>query len=195
MKLWLSSLLLACLIALPAQASPNLDQAFRETFVSGYRGGACGQNINNLLELAKARGEKIESYTVLHLRNEGMSNLGLLMAEYARGEGSRLRTPVNGINFDAGRKNWYFHIALLAGDKVYDFDFGNEPRVVSLREYIQTMFLTNYQAQPFPQYKDLNDKLDHIEVELIPAADFVDKTERSKAENVKLRKLFERAAL
>lgn len=124
--------------------SNDLSGLFEEHFRKHYKESSCGDNILRFARAAKALLGKADSLLVVVIANKGNSVFGLVNAEVARGE--RFKKPVE------TESNWYHHVILLddAG-RVYDFDYGIEPKITPIEEYLEKMFLDEPECQQ-PRY-------------------------------------------
>ncbi len=122
-------------------------EVFERNFVSEYRRGRCGANILELLREAKRQGLDLRGAQVIRLKNEGNSMFGMINAEWAREAGSRNPSfPKLGPSRLPGEKNWDFHVLLVRAGRVYDLDFGNDPRTPDWGSYLEKMFLSEAPA-------------------------------------------------
>lgn len=119
-----------------AVASEILKSEFESTFYTHYVEGKCGRNTAALIERALAKGADMTGARVIVVTNDGYH----FSTTHRRNAGDKLETPLPGIRFSPGIKNFFFHVLLEKDGLIYDFDFGNEPAVVSLEEYIRRMF-------------------------------------------------------
>jgi hypothetical protein len=159
--------------AIPAQASPEAAKAFQETFLTGYRSGRCGANILKLLEKIRAEGGDISRMNVVEIRNPGFTDLGMVNAEWVRNEGRPLPLKTKDIWLSPGSRNWYFHVVLESSGEIYDFDFGNEPTVLPVRDYVEKMFLQEQSGEGGLSSHQPEKKLKDYTVNLIPAEAFL----------------------
>ena len=126
--------LLSMLFSLNSLASSEFTRLFNELYYTEYRAQRCGENIRELLTYADAKSLDITDAEVLVLRNKGLSVFGQVNALYAR-------TP--SLQYSANERNWRFHVFLIKGNFIYDFDFGNKPEVSTIDQYFQKMFLNS----------------------------------------------------
>lgn len=129
-------------ISFNAFSISSLESLFADSFHSHYKKGRCGDNILELVKRAQENDINLKDAKILEIVNKGNSVLGLVNVEYAR-EGGRV--DPNSLNmkpyrYFAGERNWYHHVVLELDGFIFDFDFDNRPRVVSVREYFEVMF-------------------------------------------------------
>jgi hypothetical protein len=119
----------------------RIAERYQAEFHSGYTEGQCGQNINGfLMRLIQAR---VDISCVVGFLADGGGDVSVYHA----------RNPYGAPE----RRTWFHHYFVVipthAGcereayqprktDQVVDFDFGNEPRLVPFREYLETMWLS-----------------------------------------------------
>lgn len=127
--LWIS-----IFFSLSALASSEFTRLFNELYYNEYRAQRCGENIRDLLTHADAKSLDITDAEVLVIRNKGLTVFGQVNALYAR-------TP--SLQYSANERNWRFHVILMKGNFIYDFDFGNQPTVSSVGQYFQKMFFNS----------------------------------------------------
>ena len=130
-------ILVTLFFSLNSFASNEFKNLFNDLYYTEYRAQRCGENIRELLSYADAKGLSISQSKVLVFRNKGLSALGQVNA-------LRARTP--SLQYRASERNWRFHVVLLRGNFIYDFDFGNEPTINTVDQYFHKMFL-NSQAR------------------------------------------------
>ena len=120
---------------------PRLQKLFQENFRTLYVPNKCGTNIDKFVKLAdKERIDLTNSYVAV-LENPGFWNLQAF--------GARGLKP-------GDRQPWYFHVILIADDKVLDFDFGNSPRVIPFKTWVKEMFVPKGKVDvPYDYKKDL----------------------------------------
>lgn len=157
-------------------STPSLEQIFTEGFYSSehYESGKCGVNIMNLLERAEQAGVDISRAHILEITNKGFTGFGLVTAEHVRQRG-RLNPdyPASGLRYLPGNMNWDFHAVLELDGNIYDYDFGNEPQVVSIPEYFEKMFLSLAPNRTGMVYADRAEKLKDYEVKRLPGKETI----------------------
>lgn len=161
-----------------AFASPQLAEEFKSTWVSGYKAGQCGQNIMDLLNRAQAKGIDVSNARIVSFNNDGY----LLSVMHRRGAGVPLEKPIGDIRSAPGIRNFYFHAVLEKDGLIYDYDFGNEPQIVPIQDYIRRMFW----EEPFPKqkyiiYDPLKEREDYL-IEFISAKDYLNGVEKPASE-------------
>jgi hypothetical protein len=119
----------------------RIAERYQAEFHSGYTEGHCGQNINGfLMRLIQSR---VDISCVVGFLADGGGDVSVYHARNPHGVPER--------------RTWFHHYFIVipthAGctreayqprttDQVVDFDFGNEPRLVPFREYLETMWLS-----------------------------------------------------
>ena len=184
----------ALTFSLVSHGSEALTQQFRGEFYNQYRAGKCGQNVMELAERAAANGINISNARVLQIRNVGFSVFGLVRAEFARGSGPLANSPQpHGIRWYPGGTNWQFHAVLELDGLIYDFDFGNEPKVLRVAEYFEQMFLNEKENNPRAMfYVGRDEKLSKYEVTVVSAVDLVSRRSSPSEEVMSLGKYLSR---
>lgn len=119
-----------------ATASPAIKAEFTNSFYTSYSAGDCGQNIANLIIRLRNQGVDLSRARVAIITNNGY----FFSVTHRRNAGPKLKTPIGNIQSEAGIANFYHHIIFENDGEVYDYDFGNTPRVVSMKSYIKQMF-------------------------------------------------------
>ena len=133
------SLLLVAMVPTLSLAG-NLDDLFEEHYFKQYVSGQCGKNVLNFVKAVKRTQGDVDFLRVVTVENKGFSVFGMVNAEKARGQ--RFNRPAE------EEANWYHHvIALDSSGMVYDFDFGTTPRIVSMEEYLEEMFLDETECE------------------------------------------------
>ena len=127
-----------------AGRNPELEKLFKSDFKKNYIQNQCGSNILNFLKRAETSGLNLYNANILEISNKGFSLFGLINAEFAR-ESGRLNpnSSQDGIRQLPGESNWYHHVVLELDGEIYDFDFGNQPSVLSKELYFEKMFLND----------------------------------------------------
>ena len=158
------------IVSVSAQAENfKLTELFMNSFYSDlYQPRKCGKNILSFVDLAAQNAVHVKGATIVKIENGGFSNLGMTKGWMAREGGSRIRTESpdsagGRLKFHPGSANWYFHVFLVESGFVYDFDFGNAPRVLPLQQYVQQMFATP------PNATEIAARVEDYRVELISA--------------------------
>lgn len=142
----LNTKILICLLfaftSLAAWSNTKLKASFRNTFNTHYTAGKCGENILSLLQRADDQRIDLTNANIIEISNKGNSLFGLINSEFARGGGRLNPTyPASGPRNLPGENNWHHHVILEQDGLIYDYDFGNEPQVVSTKAYFEKMFL------------------------------------------------------
>lgn len=141
--LFISALLL---FAHSSFASPELAEEFKSSWVSGYKAGKCGQNVMDLVTRAQAKGIDMSKAKIVNITNDGY----IMSVMHRRNSGQLFPEPVNGYRFAPGIHNFYFHVVLENNGLIYDYDFGNEPQIVTADEYLRRMFIE--EPVPLPKW-------------------------------------------
>lgn len=153
--------------ARPTSDARKLTMLFKARFDKDYEERQCGRNIMRLLQKAQQQGINADNARMIHITNIGNSVFGMVNAERARG-GYRAST---GEQFPPGEVNWYFHVLLELDCLVFDFDFLNEPVVLSLHDYFELMFLDEVPPE-LPFYRvGREEKLKNYEIEVYRGRD------------------------
>ncbi len=178
----------------PAQCngffSSEAKQYFQEVFFTHYTPRKCGENILNFIAYTHKKGIDLSQAHILKLTNTRYSVFGMLNAEYAR-EAGRINHefPKSGLQNHPGESNWHQHIILEIEGHIYDFDFSNEPTVLTVQEYFEKMFLQEKtKAENGEFFVGRKEKLENYQVEVLPALDsyFAIQNKESYPESVKL---------
>ncbi len=115
-------------------AANTVEEMFHENFLTQYTGGRCFQNSLNFARAVESEFSAAESLTLVSLKNVGFSTFGMINAEKTRG--SRFE------KLSVEESNWYHHVFIMdEKGYVYDFDFGIEPNVIHISEYLEDMYL------------------------------------------------------
>lgn len=171
--------ILSCLLfafsSLAAWSNTHLKAAFQNTFNTHYTAGRCGDNILSLLERADAQRIDLTNANIIEISNKGNSLFGLINSEFARGGGRLNPTyPASGPRNLPGENNWHHHVFLEQDGLIYDYDFGNEPRVVSTKAYFEKMFLIEKRtSEGGTFYIGREDKLKDYEILIRPGLETI----------------------
>lgn len=163
-----------------AFADSELIKMFNASFSSGYQAGRCGDNITAFVTRADQKRINLNTANILIISNKGYNTFGLVNVEVARGA---LR---NG----PGATNWHHHVILEKDGLIYDYDYTNEAKVVSVKNYFSHMFLSDKRGEGLSSdYVNPEEKLDDYEVEVISAYEMLDarRDRRKTPEGEKLR--------
>lgn len=133
------------------------EQEFRETFFSEYAARFCGRNIQRFV--TRLSPEDAAQANVLSIRNQGGSWFGYVRALQARDAKGAGELFVND-------RNWEFHVVLEHQGKIYDFDYGIEPKCVGVEEYFHDMYLSG------DEYVKPERKLDGYSIQVTPALEY-----------------------
>ena len=110
------------------------DRLFASMFYRHYQAGKCGTNALKFTRAIRSATGNASDYSIVFIRNAGISTFGMVNAELART--TRFGKPA------AGEANWYHHVFVLhRSGRVYDFDYTATPRVTSVKQYLEKMFL------------------------------------------------------
>jgi len=146
----------------------RLKLIFEQQFYSQYEQGKCGDNILGLLREAQAQKLPLDGARIIQIQNKGFTVFGLVNAEWVREAGRLIPgLPANERRYEVGERNWYHHVILYYEGLIFDFDFGNEPRVISVQDYFEQMFL-NEKRNPDSRgtYVGREEKLKNYELAL-----------------------------
>jgi len=136
------------------------ESEFRETFFREYAARYCGKNIQRFV--TRMQSDDAAQANVLTIRNEGGSWFGLVRALKARDA----RDTPDGVQLFENDRNWEFHVVLEHQGKIFDFDYGIQPKVVPVEEYFHTMYLAGDAHVPAQR------KLDGYSIKVTPAKEF-----------------------
>lgn len=166
-----------------AHADAELTKMFKDSYVTNYVSGRCGDNIRGLVSRADAKRLNLNQANVLIIENKGLSLMGMLNVEYARGS-RRHGEP--------GPTNWFHHVVLEKDGLIYDYDFGSSPSVVSVKKYFEKMFLSDKKSEGSSiDYVNPEDKLKDYEVEILNSIDMLnaqrDRVATSDGKKMRLR--------
>ncbi len=157
--------------ALTAFAQTPLAPVFQSTFESNYRAGECGTNIMNLVKLANQGGLDTSSMHIVQITNKGLFNFGMVGAYEARGY--RFPPPTREKIAYTDLRSWYHHVILEHNGFIYDYDFGVEPQITPVAEYIERMFLPNKKWSMGSQITPREERLSKYQVEVHSAQDYL----------------------
>jgi len=136
---FISALILSNLVW--AAPDPALVAMFKQDFKTQYEEGRCGDNILGFLRRAEQQGLKLYNARILEITNHGFSMFGMVHAEFARASGGfNPQAEQDGFRNLPGERNWYHHVVLESDGYIYDFDFGNRPQVLEVKNYFEKMF-------------------------------------------------------
>lgn len=121
-----------------ANANPILDRVFQETFHRSdiYIPSKCHDNIARLVQLATQAGVPATELTTIEFRP---------MAELWVYKGRDIRNKIN----PYGKRAYFHHVVLMAGNKIYDYDFTDQPRVLPVQAYFEEMMMSSYDKENF----------------------------------------------
>ena len=124
---------------------------------------------------AQAANLNLSGASILKITDPFGYTFGLVSAVQAR-EAGRLMVPARVKPERApGKNNWEFHVVLLIEGKILDYDFTNEPRILSAHEYFNYMFI------PREKMTDLNyrqNKLKSFRVTTYPATEYISRLDQ-----------------
>jgi hypothetical protein len=148
-SLWFSILTLAVgsMSSLSAHAADleKLETLFTETFVSNYQPRFCGENIKRFVAQAAARGIDLSGASIYKIVG-GAWNLQTFAARGLR---------------PGGAQPFEFHWILVADGKVFDYDYTDRAQVITLEEYIPSMFIprSRYEMGNFDPVHELRERI------------------------------------
>jgi hypothetical protein len=157
--------------AQPAWSDPTtlrgLTRLFQSQFDIGYEEGRCGDNILGLARMARNQGLAVDEARILVIVNKGYSVFGMVNVEYARQSGRMLpESSREKPQYEPGERNWYHHVVMVYDGHVFDFDYGNTPRVEPAAAYFERMFLNEVKNPGYGgHYAGREEKLKTYEVE------------------------------
>ncbi len=148
-----------------------LGRIFERRFYAGYEERRCGESIEGLVTAAQNAGLSLNKARVLSITHQGFSVFGLVNAEWVRESGRLLPGTENaGRRYEMGERNWHFHVILLYDGLIFDFDFGNEPQVFTVRDYFEQMFLNESREPGYGKhYVGRDEKRKNYQIEIRPA--------------------------
>ena len=151
-------------IASTAFAQTPIAPVFESTFDSNYQAGKCGINIMNLVALAQKEGLDISRMRIIQITNKGNFNFGMVGGFEARA----YRTPPStGLRIAySDLRNWYHHVILEHDGFIYDYDFGTEPEILPVADYIERMFLVDKKWSMGNYITPRTDRLNGYQVEI-----------------------------
>ena len=121
-------------LLITTQTFASVTSVFEKNYYDSYREGKCGLNVLNFFERLESTGEDVRSLSLVYIVNKGSTVFGMVNAEKAR-------TKLHG-KLTTEEKNWYHHqFAIDRNGTVYDFDYLNYPRPLSLNKYVEDMYL------------------------------------------------------
>lgn len=138
----------------------QLRELFVKNFKSKYESRKSVQNIENLVRDAIEQGIDLMGAELVEIRNEARETYGLISVFQARelspSSGDRGMSP----SYSRTPLNWSFHHFLLADGMVFDFDFRNDPTILTIDSYINEMFIPkSRQDDPIYRKKKMADYL------------------------------------
>lgn len=143
-----------------AFADAELIKMFKDSFTTNYVSGRCGDNITGLATRADEKRINLNNANILIIDNPGFTNFGMVNVEMARGA----------LRSGPGPMNWFHHVVLEKDGMIYDFDFTNQPKIVSINVYFQNMFLSDKKGVGSDtDYVNPESKLKDYGVEILPA--------------------------
>jgi hypothetical protein len=149
-----------------------LSALFNRTFTTNYVSGRCGENILRLVTDADRAGINFYNAKIIQLENKGFSVFGMLNVEMAR-ESGRLNPayPASSTFRNLpGERNWYHHVVLEMDGLIFDYDFGNAPKIIPVADYFEQMFLKEKtKAEGGEFYVGREEKLKTYKINIIDA--------------------------
>lgn len=151
-------------LSFSAYSSENLGALkilFKKNFNTLYAANQCGKNIRNLLALARSQNIDVNQGRIVKVTNRGNTVAHQVPVMKAREAGAiiddvyfqyfkKTRTGHRQIKNipkhvrvrEAGATRWaYYHDFFLFENHIFDFDFTNQPRVLTKDAYVNDMFL------------------------------------------------------
>lgn len=145
----------------------RLTTLFQRTFDTNYTPDQCGQNITNLIKMAKNENIDIDSGRIVVFKNRGGTELHQIAAFQAREAGEIIEAEYSKyyrqgryghVNFnpvpqgtkirEAGYTSWaHYHAVYLFDGHVFDYDFTNQATITKVEDYIKRMFIAKSEAE------------------------------------------------
>lgn len=149
----------------------GISHIFKKTFwTSHYQERFCGRNIEGLVQKAIDARLDLSNAQILQITDPHGSMFGMVQAVVAR-ESGRLIEPARTLpKRNPGVMNWYFHVVLMVEGKILDYDFTNQPRILSLNQYMNEMFIP---ADKMTNKKWKIDKMKSYRLKSFPAEDYM----------------------
>ena len=135
-------------------------------YYSDYKAQQCQENIRRFIKAAKEAGYDFSYAKVIVLRNKGISALGQVNARFARS---------SNMNISPRERNWRFHVFLERDGLIYDFDYSNQPQILSVKDYFEKMFFNPKGINRFKITKE--EKLNEYTIELYNAYEYLKRQE------------------
>ncbi len=124
----------------PQKLEARVKTLFQRHFHENYRRDECFENSVAFLE--KVQSLSSRSFYLVSIENRGASTLGMVSAKKARGiefekeNGEWEEVPAS------VETKWGHHVFVMDDAfMIYDFDYTHQPKVVSLKTYLKTMYL------------------------------------------------------
>ncbi|MCT4640694.1 MAG: hypothetical protein N4A33_00250 [Bacteriovoracaceae bacterium] len=143
--------LILCLSLFASEASVN--SIFKKLYfdTENIVQSQCAQNIKFFIEEAYEAGINISNFKVLIIKNSGIHYSSYLKAFNVR-DGKTVYSPYKK-DYYVRMTGWFYHVIALYNGKVYDFSYDQEPKIHSLKTYVENMFLLKYPVPTFAQYQ------------------------------------------
>lgn len=127
-----------------AMAGADLDRLFHDYYQNHYEENRCGENAIGFIEGANREIEAAKDLYLITIEDKGFSNFGLVQAEMTRWVSRPGQTQ---------DRNWGYHAFVMDGSgNIYDFDYGSQPTITGIRNYLESMFLNDNECLlPPPQ--------------------------------------------
>jgi len=152
------------LFSFSAYSSEDLDALktlFQQNFNHLYVANQCGSNIKNFVALARSKNIDVDSGWIVKVTNRGNTEIHQVPAMKAREAGAIIEDvyfqyfkktsfghrqikeiPKHVRVREAGPTKWvHYHSFFLFENHIFDFDFTNQPRVLTSEAYVNEMFL------------------------------------------------------
>lgn len=114
---------------------------FLEHFWSKYEARKSVENIENFVREAIRQGIDVKGAELVRIQNQGFESYGLISAFQAREKSSVLKEQGSALGYAEIPVNWTSHAFLLVDNRVFDFDFRNQPTILDIGSYINEMFI------------------------------------------------------
>lgn len=119
----------------------RLKMLFIQSFWNKYEDRKAVKNIENFLREAIQQGIDINGAELVQVKNQGIESYGLISAFQARDIKFSSKEKGNVVGYSKTPMSWTSHAFLLIDNKVFDFDFRNQPTVLEVGSYINEMFI------------------------------------------------------
>lgn len=166
-------LILLALFSLQSFAADvaGISKIFKQTFwTSHYEERFCGKNIEGLVRKAMDQGLDLNNAYIVQITDTSGFMFGMVAAVSAREGGPFIQPRQQNPSNLPGEKNWYFHVVLKVDDKILDYDFTNDPKVLTMKEWLKEMWIPKEKMNDlaYRQYK-----MKGYKITTYPAEDYI----------------------